>query len=394
MFGRKEFVLALLVVISSYSKNASAANGELIRDTQLLSKTSGWVLAGNHLLWSNNLGTNWQDVTPPDTQRIDRAFFLNQFHGWVIMALKTRGTAALSIAQTINSGLSWSIVPFTGENVKFLQESYSQEAYLTFLDSSHGWLILKAVSSSNFSIGDLFSTIDGGKSWTALPNPPIADSIRFISPTTGWLAGGPGGFDLYVTRDGGQTWKQQQIHPPDGIPHDVDIFYNLPYFPDGQMQNGTLPVTFAGRDTSSLVLYSSSDSGQIWNVASSESNIPLVSSIAIAPVDSTVMRMFNLRRGGFNLGDIGAGKLVFTPVSLKNTGVQEMTFFDPRHGWAILQRNRCYSSGSNCYSFTFLWATSDGGVTATDRTPPVISPERIDTVPADRIPPPPRPPGL
>jgi hypothetical protein len=58
---------------------------------QLLTDTSGWVLANQRLMWTDDAGASWRDITPPDLKPSDAKFdagelgyFLNVSTGWVL----------------------------------------------------------------------------------------------------------------------------------------------------------------------------------------------------------------------------------------------------------------------------------------------------------------------
>jgi hypothetical protein len=329
-------------------------------------------------LASNNLGQSWNDITPKQAKRIDNVFFLNRSTVWAVIVPGRGNSSSLSIAKSINGGASWTLWPFRDEGQKHFLEIYAGVAGITFTNVSHGWLLLTRESSSNFSFGDLFSTDDGGQSWMRLPDPPIAGALRFISPAIGWVQGGPGDFDLYVTRDSGRTWRQQKMLPPAGVPAQAEAYYSLPEFAQGPNRNGVLAVNFAAGIHSSLAAYISSDAGQNWRLATSEANIS-EDSIAVDIVDREVIRMFSMADGTFNVGALGPGQLVVQPpASAKHKGVSEITFSDPEHGWAILSGGYFDPRKAGWYNETALWATTDGGHTFVDRTPPLVKPERFD----------------
>ena len=61
----------------------------------------------------------------------------------------------------------------------------------------------------------VWKTTNGGTSWVGLPKPGdyYLYSIRFpVNTQTGFLAGGGG--RIYATPDGGASWQQQTISPP------------------------------------------------------------------------------------------------------------------------------------------------------------------------------------
>jgi Rv2525c-like, glycoside hydrolase-like domain len=199
--GRPILRGSLCAGLAILTMQAAAAAPEL-RAMRLVAPNAGWVLAGNHLLWTSSAGFQWTDITPPapSSRPIYGAFFLNTSQGWVLRA----GTSTtLELARTSDGGAHWSIGAFP---LRAGAARFGGRADLDFIDAAHGWAMLRQTSSSNFSLGMLFATGDGGATWTPLPPPPLGDPVHFTSKTDGWIAGGPAGNRLYVTRDGGMTW--------------------------------------------------------------------------------------------------------------------------------------------------------------------------------------------
>jgi len=193
----------------------------------------GWVLNGKRLLWTQDNGSNWEDITPPGTPTaaISNLFFLNRTLGWAMLAdWGENGAAELPIyqlASTSDAGKTWKIYPL---DLSYEFRDGMGGPSMSFIDSQRGWLLLGRVSSSNFSFGLLLATGDGGATWKRLPAPPGAGRINFLTAKHAWLAGGVFG-SLWVTHDGAKTWVQRNAPPPKGfeegrVAHDMPVFQN------------------------------------------------------------------------------------------------------------------------------------------------------------------------
>jgi photosystem II stability/assembly factor-like uncharacterized protein len=91
---------------------------------------------------------------------------------------------------------------------------------LTFSDPDHAWLIgwtQTIPASPANTVYHYESTSDGGKTWTALPAPPLAKKqygfaitgLKFRTPTEGWASGTDSDNPaVYTSNDGGVTWTQ------------------------------------------------------------------------------------------------------------------------------------------------------------------------------------------
>lgn len=181
-----------------------------IQFAQLLKNESGagFVASKKQLFTTTSRGDSWNDVTPKGklTQTIDGVCFLNSFTGWVVVS-----DPETKIAITSNGGNTWSFAPIPLAS----DLNYAGKAFPHFIDGQTGWVMLRLTSSSNFSVGRLFKTVDGGESWLELPPPPIGDEITFVNAQEGWLAGGPTGEEFYSTKDGGISWQLETIKPVD-----------------------------------------------------------------------------------------------------------------------------------------------------------------------------------
>jgi photosystem II stability/assembly factor-like uncharacterized protein len=366
-------VITLLVILSvsacasgtAVENPASQPNAPEIRFMQMLSPSQGWVLTTDRLIWTSDGGANWSDITPPQAARsiVKGAFFVNPQEGWLVASGDQDPTGATQITgfHTEDGGATWESVDI-GEPDNDYTSSLSGQAYIHFIDPQHGWVVVKLASSSNFSVGDLFRTTDGGVTWTKL-SIPIGDPIRFVTPSDGWTAGGAPGDELYVTRDGGTSWERQTVSSPP-IFRSSDPLYDLPFF-DGP--RGILAVSFSG-NPSGVAVFSSGDGGRSWKLTRS---VQSPSSVEIdMPIPSDVVGSETWIAAAsdgsriFATSDAGKSLQEIAPNGFPTGGVADLDFSTAKDGWAWGNFGECPPGlKTGCVVIGRLFKTTDGGQT-------------------------------
>lgn len=195
------------VVVLAPESSASAGDSGIfdanaIQAMQLVSSEEGWVLGASRLLWTEDGGSSWEERTPriPSGYYPAGAHFLEDGSGWFVAADDLGGVELL---YTPDKGLSWQ--PVALPDLDLLAPVRS--ASLEFSDSANGWLSLELESSSNFRLGELLATEDGGKTWE-LRTIPVGAPVQFSNGQAGVVTDDQTG-EQYVTLDGGRTWNRQ-----------------------------------------------------------------------------------------------------------------------------------------------------------------------------------------
>jgi photosystem II stability/assembly factor-like uncharacterized protein len=341
-----------------------------VRAAQLVTATRGWALTPKALAWTDDGGGSWRDITPESAPALGvrGVFFLDGEHGWVVASGGDAASSdvALGAFQTSDGGRTWTSTRVASPSAANAA-AYAGPAWVRFVDPQHGWILVKDVSSSNFSFGRLYVTTDGGQSWTAR-EAPLGDPITFVDSKTGWTAGGPAGDRLYVTHDAGRTWKRQQVQPPPGTERDR-IAYALP----AKSGDGlVLPVTLAASARSTVAWYLSRDAGRTWRLANRVATADQLGPGVEVPVavagSDTWVSMLPSTRHLVRLRDGGATLAMQTPATAP-AGVQELQFASATAGWALAASGTC-DPNSPCAPGRVLFRTSDGGASWREVTVP------------------------
>jgi photosystem II stability/assembly factor-like uncharacterized protein len=218
-------------------------------------------------------GQTWQQSTVQATF-LRQITFIDSQHGWILSGWGTTGgpAEAVSVFRTSDGGKTWSNVanalpastdtpppghlPFGG-----------QKSGIHFLNVSTGWITGTAVVSD---LVWLYMSQDGGSTWNqqslSLPSGVPSAQLSLLSPTffsatdgilpiifSDLITGRGIATDIYVTHDGGTTWKSTVPLPA--------TFGTLDFV---DMQHGWA--------TNGMVLYTTSDGGQHWTKLSPGTN--------------------------------------------------------------------------------------------------------------------------
>ncbi|MFZ0317992.1 MAG: hypothetical protein WAL56_02625 [Candidatus Sulfotelmatobacter sp.] len=220
----------------------------------------------------------------------------------------------------------------------------------------------------------MLRTVDGGRTWTQLPHDslPMAENFHFINAKDGWIAGGgQPESDLYVTRNGGDTWSQVAVPPPAEIkveawpPTKNGVWpdYHLPFFENAT--RGFLIGSYWDGSQPTSVLFSTADLGSTWKfervLPSIDGAITILrGTIFAVSTPQTMDRLTFVRLPLANKAAIPAGvtaNIHDIPIQHRNLGAgrDALDMFSDAHGWLLADE---------------LLATSDGGATWADVTPP------------------------
>jgi photosystem II stability/assembly factor-like uncharacterized protein len=283
----------------------------------------------------------------------------------------------LSVLHTSDGGETWKAAPLP---VSAEETTFIAAAYPEFLDSQTGWIAVKLQSGSNFSLGRLFATLDGGQTWEER-SLPLGEPARFVDSSRGWTAGGPASDRLLHTQDGGRIWVEVLLPLPESIDFET-MFVGLPEFEDSLV--GILPVTLVGGDVPSLALFETGDGGETWSLGTAldlGSTIQPASALPFSLAEDGNWRAAS--PGAPHLYSATSGQPALAlPASGLSGSIVALDFSADGYGWALVQEGTCSgtklpaggsaTAGSepwSCELISRLLATQDGGSNWRDVTP-------------------------
>ncbi len=342
-----------------------------------LSLTQGWVLTDKRLLWTNDAGRAWRDITPADVSNCleaaacnlyyTQAFFLDASQAWLplVKGKEEAPPTTLSALHTEDGGKNW-------VNYKVDEFPYSRtcpssrclsDIELDFVDSKNGWLVASAPLGGQSSDAFLYRTRDGGRTWIPLSIPIVGWHIAFLDSLNGWTNGGKTRWisdQLLRTRDGGDSWKPVNLVLPEEYAMLDGYEYQEPVFLSDKV--GVLPVRFykLGVGDTALGFYTTWDGGGTWSLSATieDPNMPGVGiPIPWFAIDKSTWYVYINNAIQYLTHDRGQTWETFPASGLSDYGVNVVQFVSELEGWGIAQKGT-----GCCWS---LFATHDGGRTWT-----------------------------
>lgn len=191
--------------------------------------THGWIVGQDGLiLHSEDGGKTWSRQNSGANVYLFSVDFVNNQEGWIV------GDKATYL-HTSDGGQKWQLSKLAGEKDLSADEAIlSEEPVLydvQFLDSKMGWIVGE--------FGNIYHTTDGGQNWKTQQETLIGEGIyssldiptffgaSFVDPMNGVVAGLE--TKIARTRDGGKTWKFEQLDVKDAT---GDPLYAPFQFPD------------------------------------------------------------------------------------------------------------------------------------------------------------------
>jgi photosystem II stability/assembly factor-like uncharacterized protein len=362
------------------SKIASAG----IVDLHLISPGVGWIVDGQgRLFLTKDNGAVWTDITPHGLSLNGVAgacqiFFLDSTHGWIGAGTWDPDGLTL-LLRTQDGGKTWTQLAFVRSAYDELTSAAPSS--LQFLDPKHGWFLWRKEGSAAVNFGLLLATSDGGATWTELPEPPSGGPMEFHSLREGSMVAYPQEEDLpgdvlFLTRDGGRTWRKSSVPEP-AICKECRRAYQLPSFKNPK--RAEMAVTFGAYESPNVdTTYATGDGGKSWQLTDAfKDNDP--KGVFASSVETDVVRVFTDAGNGIRIRT-GKGATISQsglPPG-RNGRVFGADFIDDSRGWLAYASEICpelrnpatdrpsFGVPGGCGQWSnYLLSTVDGGKTFT-----------------------------
>ncbi len=181
---------------------------------------SGVNSSSDSLYSTTNGGQTWTSVYQGGVA-IEAVGFLTAHSGYSVMrSLSSSGQGSTAfIYRTTDGGQTW-------EKVQSPLSPSVISASFSFVSSARGWLLAGSPTGAGTQVKYLYSTADGGKTWSlaaqtqaatsssspqgnSLPALGLVNELQFISASTGFMQLSQGGF--LETQDSGKTWQNIRL---------------------------------------------------------------------------------------------------------------------------------------------------------------------------------------
>jgi photosystem II stability/assembly factor-like uncharacterized protein len=232
---------------------------------------NGWALMASSILKTTDGGRHWKDVTPANAglNQNARGQFLNTQDAWIAIGPANQQEGpGITILHTTDGGRSWQRSLINDPLVASVDVPH-------FLNGQQGWLEMSSTPGAGSAGSDIWHSNNGGQTWTKLSSNKSSSGltlgyvtgISFRDAQLGIATGnrGAGGDNTFpslaLTHNGGRSWQTQTL------PHLLGGYVNPANTSQPPVFFGNvvvLPVTITTQSGPVLVLYRSNDGGANW----------------------------------------------------------------------------------------------------------------------------------
>jgi photosystem II stability/assembly factor-like uncharacterized protein len=253
------------------TNNAAVIESPSLQYIVMLDELDGWGVTDTQIVRTNDGGSTWFDVTPPELSAAGfsgATSFLDVDHAWVQVPDVNNIPNAGTLYRTTNGGMTW-----TSNSVPF------SSGHIVFLDEKDGWVLADLGAGAGSQAVAVFITQDGGETWKQTfindPNNPIAaetlplsgikGDLVPINLQTAWITGvtySPATVYLYRTDDSGVTWSQVNVELPENVGQSEVEVAQMKFVTE---KDGFFALRISGQ-TFDTALYVTHDAGNTWSL--------------------------------------------------------------------------------------------------------------------------------
>ena len=348
--------------VSTDTPAAAELNAPLIAEPQLFSiqfmnSLDGWGVTETEVARTNDGGETWHDVTPDGLADVGYSAvtdFMDVNHAWLLVIDPANVPFGGTLYSTSDGGNTWSsfAVPFS-------------IGFLKFIDENNGWMMADLGSGAGSMAIATYQTTDGGANWNrtftndtnddgasdTLPLGGIKQLFVPLNMNTAWIGGvvyETGTVYLYRTDKGGEFWYKINLELPEEAKNGELSVLQVKLLSDTQ---GFLAVRFFTTDKSEVLLFFTNDAGNTWHLAPQRlTGSGLVEAPSATEVVYYSEDQFQITNDGANTFETITSGTTF------GDAVLDMSFVNASTGWVLTFDEDGHRS---------LYRTTDGAQTWT-----------------------------
>ena len=235
----------------------------------LFSQGKAWLAIETRIFLTSDSGKNWDEVSArvPENYTLGRVHFFDENQAWAFYLGGEGADLRYRLYTSNDAGKTWNDLSTAIDAILTSHELVPDgKVFIQRLSPQTGYLLVKNSTGANFSSGIMLKTIDGGGSWVEVPTPAGEDFV-FADEAHGFMLKGPQYNSLFSSNDGGQTWTELTELPlTDGA---ETYRVGLPEFHlDGY---GVYPVfAYQGETLLKTSIMQSNNYGQSWSLGAED----------------------------------------------------------------------------------------------------------------------------
>jgi len=174
----------------------SLPENDSVRTIQMINLTHGWYAGEHDIFYTENGGLNWTKINLPILPAVEDSIYFSSFEDGLVIGMDYSNLSRCLVLKSYDRFNTWNTIELNGAAWLFTMD---------FVNSSVGYMSVNRSSDNKLTI---WKTIDGGYNWIDLNytfDGYGAQDIEMVDENYGWVLS----YNLYLTKDGGNTWLRQ-----------------------------------------------------------------------------------------------------------------------------------------------------------------------------------------
>lgn len=315
-------------------------------------------------------GESWNNVSPKGTgaDTPNGVNYMNGNTAWITIQPVSKSSNTykpyLILFHTENGGQSWS-----STRIAMTSQIPVYQTQISVVNSATIYMDVIPEHGMNSMPGRLMVSHNDGSSWQTVHTPsslPLGGSMKFVSPSVGWLSTShstTGYYQVYDTHNEGKSWSKLLVPTPPQYKGDAASL-SLPRFSAANPKDATMEANFQrqGSGVEHRGIYTTENAGKTWSfIGEMPGQAGLVSfpstTVGVAiPLSSTKTfpTLYETTNSGKSWIHFTLPKSPFASL-LQNYTPGQLDFVSKNIGWIVWGPRRGGAAPNQ------LWETKNGG---------------------------------